>query len=93
MSGQHLRVGVGVEVRVPASSANLGPGFDSVGCALGVWDTCRATVSEQPGLVVTVAGEGEGDREGDDVAAGAAGHEGGALPGWDAAAVLPRDGG
>lgn len=38
-------------------------------------------------------GEGEGDREGDDVAAGAAGHEGGALPGGDAAAVLPRDGG
>ena len=60
MSGERLRVGVGVEVRVPASSANLGPGFDSVGCALGVWDTCRATVTEQPGLVVTVAGEGEG---------------------------------
>ena len=60
MSGSSLRVGVGVEVRVPASSANLGPGFDSVGCALGVWDTCRATVTERPGLVVTVAGEGEG---------------------------------
>ena len=60
MSGERLRVGVGVEVRVPASSANLGPGFDSVGCALGVWDTCRATVTEQPGLVVTVAGEGAG---------------------------------
>jgi homoserine kinase len=60
VSGEHLRVGVGVEVRVPASSANLGPGFDSIGCALGVWDTCRATVTEQPGLVVTVVGEGEG---------------------------------
>ena len=60
MSGERLRVGVGVEVRVPASSANLGPGFDSVGCALGVWDTCRATVTAEPGLVVTVAGEGEG---------------------------------
>ena len=60
MSREHLRVGVGVEVRVPASSANLGPGFDSVGCALGVWDTCRATVTERPGLVVTVTGEGEG---------------------------------
>jgi homoserine kinase len=55
-----LRPGVGVEVRVPASSANLGPGFDSVGCALGVWDTCRATVSDEPGLVVTVEGEGAG---------------------------------
>ena len=45
MSGQQLRVGDDVEVRVPASSANLGPGFDSIGCALGVWDTCRATVT------------------------------------------------
>jgi homoserine kinase len=53
-----LRPGAAVEVRVPASSANLGPGFDSVGCALGVWDTCRATVTEEPGLVVSVAGEG-----------------------------------
>ncbi len=60
MSAERLRVGVGVEVRVPASSANLGPGFDSVGCALGVWDTCRATVTDEPGLVVTVTGEGAG---------------------------------
>ena len=60
MSGQQLRVGDDVEVRVPASSANLGPGFDSIGCALGVWDTCRATVTGQPGLVVTVSGEGAG---------------------------------
>jgi homoserine kinase len=57
---QPLRPGAAVEVRVPASSANLGPGFDSIGCALGVWDTCRATVTEAPGLVVTVSGEGAG---------------------------------
>jgi homoserine kinase len=31
-----------------------------VGCALGVWDTCRATVTAEPGLVVTVEGEGAG---------------------------------
>ena len=55
-----LRAGVAVEVRVPASSANLGPGFDSVGCALGIWDTCRATVTGGSGLVVRVAGEGAG---------------------------------
>ncbi len=60
MSGGVLRAGVGVEVRVPASSANLGPGFDSVGCALGVWDTCRATLTADAGLVVTVDGEGAG---------------------------------
>jgi homoserine kinase len=53
-----LRPGAAVEVSVPASSANLGPGFDSVGCALGVWDTCRVTVTDTPGLVVVVQGEG-----------------------------------
>jgi homoserine kinase len=45
---------------VPASSANLGPGFDSVGVALGVWDACRATVLAHPGLEVSVRGEGSG---------------------------------
>ena len=45
---------------VAASSANLGPGFDSIGCALGVWDTCRARVTSTPGLSVAVAGEGAG---------------------------------
>lgn len=60
MSTTPLRAGVEVEVRVPASSANLGPGFDSIGCALGVWDTCRARVTPTPGLSVTVAGEGAG---------------------------------
>ncbi len=55
-----LRAGTAVEVRVPASSANLGPGFDSIGCALGVWDRCRATVTDRPGLVVEVEGEGAG---------------------------------
>ncbi|MFQ6170066.1 homoserine kinase [Oryzobacter sp. R7] len=60
MRADVLRPGASVEVRVPASSANLGPGFDSIGCALGVWDTCRATVTAEPGLVVTVRGEGEG---------------------------------
>lgn len=55
-----FRVGSGVRVRVPASSANLGPGFDSIGLALGVWDTCEVTVTERPGVAVVVAGEGAG---------------------------------
>jgi homoserine kinase len=33
-------------VRVPASSANLGPGFDALGLALGVYLTCRFRQSE-----------------------------------------------
>lgn len=52
--------GTSVTVRVPASSANLGPGFDSIGVALGVWDRCRATVLDSPGLEIIVAGEGTG---------------------------------
>ncbi|NHA68650.1 homoserine kinase [Phycicoccus flavus] len=52
------RAGGSVVVRVPASSANLGPGFDSVGCALGVWDECTATVTSGGGLEVVVEGEG-----------------------------------
>ncbi|MFC7489537.1 MULTISPECIES: homoserine kinase [unclassified Knoellia] len=45
---------------MPASSANLGPGFDSVGMALGVWDGCRATVLARSGLEIDVSGEGAG---------------------------------
>ncbi|MCU1536172.1 MAG: homoserine kinase, partial [Humibacillus sp.] len=50
--------GRAVQVRVPASSANLGPGFDSVGLALGLWDHYTVTTSDEPGLRITVTGEG-----------------------------------
>ena len=30
-----------MKVRIPASSANLGPGFDALGLALGIYLTCR----------------------------------------------------
>jgi len=53
--------GSSVRVRVPASSANIGPGFDSIGLALGIWDECVATVTSQPGLSIDVEGEGSGD--------------------------------
>ncbi|GAB3444538.1 homoserine kinase [Phycicoccus ginsengisoli] len=56
-----LAPGTSVGVRVPASSANLGPGFDSVGLALGIWDTCTATVTDEPGVVVDVEGQGAGE--------------------------------
>jgi homoserine kinase len=56
-----LRPGAAVEVQVPASSANLGPGFDSVGLALGLWDTCVAIVTDSPGLHIEVAGQGAGE--------------------------------
>ena len=41
-------------VRVPASSANLGPGFDALGLALGVYLTCRFRASER--LAIRVSG-------------------------------------
>jgi homoserine kinase len=43
-----------LKVRVPASSANLGPGFDAVGLALGIYLDCR--FEESPELSITVAG-------------------------------------
>lgn len=45
------------EVRVPATTANLGPGFDCLGMALDIWNTVRL---ETGGSGVTVSGEGEG---------------------------------
>ncbi len=59
--GEALAPGTSVEVTVPASSANLGPGFDSVGLALGLWDTCVATVTDAPGLRIDVEGEAAAD--------------------------------
>jgi len=51
-----------VTVRVPATSANLGPGFDSLGLALSLHDTVRARVLAS-GLQVTVTGAGAGELE------------------------------
>lgn len=36
------------EIRVPATSANLGPGFDALGLALGLWDTYTVTERQTP---------------------------------------------
>ncbi|MEZ0090530.1 homoserine kinase [Streptacidiphilus sp. EB129] len=44
-------------VRVPATSANLGPGFDSFGLALGLYDDVVVRVADS-GLDVDIAGEG-----------------------------------
>lgn len=49
-----------IRVRVPASTANLGPGFDAFGMALTVYNAF--TVQESAGASqVTVAGEGESE--------------------------------
>jgi homoserine kinase len=54
-----------VRVRAPATSANLGPGFDALGLALCRYDEVVAHVSGT-GVVVTVRGEGAGDLPGDE---------------------------
>jgi homoserine kinase len=46
-----------VRVRVPATSANLGPGFDTLGLALALHDEVTARV-EPTGVVIEVTGEG-----------------------------------
>ncbi|HEV8025062.1 MAG TPA: homoserine kinase [Candidatus Nanopelagicales bacterium] len=57
MSTPRVRSGP-VRVLVPASSANLGPGFDSLGLALAVYDELIAMATEDDGVLVEVAGEG-----------------------------------
>jgi homoserine kinase len=47
-----------VKVSVPATSANLGPGFDSLGIALGLRDVLIGEVSSEPGFDVAVNGMG-----------------------------------
>ncbi|MEV4222885.1 homoserine kinase [Nonomuraea sp. NPDC049725] len=49
-----------VDIRVPATSANLGPGFDSLGLALSLYDHVRVTL-DGDGARVTVEGEGAGE--------------------------------
>jgi homoserine kinase len=51
-------VGDAVGVRVPATSANLGPGFDSLGLALSLYDDIEARISDG-GLSIGISGEGE----------------------------------
>lgn len=55
-----LNVGRKVTVTVPGSSANLGPGFDTLGLALSVYDTVEVEVIPS-GLEVEVFGEGQGE--------------------------------
>jgi homoserine kinase len=49
-----------VAVEVPASSANLGPGFDSLGLALSLADRLEARFTDGSDVTVEVTGEGAG---------------------------------
>ena len=50
-----------IQVQVPATSANLGPGFDSFGLAFGLYDRYVAQVLDDGGLDIDVTGEGSDD--------------------------------
>ncbi|WP_250445659.1 homoserine kinase, partial [Actinotalea sp. C106] len=50
-----------VRVRVPATSANLGPGFDALGLALGHHDEIEVRALGSPEVTVEVRGEGGAD--------------------------------
>lgn len=46
-------------VRVPATTANLGPGFDALGLALDLWNETEFIQTNDGKIVVTISGEGE----------------------------------
>ncbi|MBP0457664.1 homoserine kinase [Streptomyces montanisoli] len=56
MAGPAFRAAA-VRVRTPATSANLGPGFDAFGLSLGLYDDVVVRVADT-GLHVDIAGEG-----------------------------------
>jgi homoserine kinase len=49
-----------VVIEVPATSANLGPGFDCLGLALGLTDRIEARFADRGAVTVEVVGEGAG---------------------------------
>jgi homoserine kinase len=50
-----------VTVKVPATTANLGPGFDTLGLALSLYDELTVTERDEPGATVQVIGVGAGE--------------------------------
>lgn len=56
MAGPAFRAAA-VRVRTPATSANLGPGYDACGLALGLYDDVVVRVADS-GLHLDIAGEG-----------------------------------
>ena len=49
-----------VTASVPATSANLGPGYDSLGLALDLRDRLTAQVRDGSGLEIVMRGHGDG---------------------------------
>ena len=55
-----------VRVRVPATSANLGPGFDALGVACTLYNEMTLTLTHEKGLHISARGEGAAYIPGDE---------------------------
>lgn len=75
-----------VAVRVPATTANLGPGFDCLGLALGIFNTVELAFAETTVVEVTGFGADALPRDGSNLvlvaARRAAAAAGAQVPGW-----------
>lgn len=49
-----------VKIRVPGTTANCGPGFDTVGIACTIYNDLELTLSDESGISLNVTGEGAG---------------------------------
>jgi homoserine kinase len=61
MTGAAGIYGRSIAVKVPATTANLGPGFDTLGLALSLYDELTVSAVTEPGARVQVRGVGAGD--------------------------------
>jgi homoserine kinase len=59
LSASRLRRSRGVVVKVPATTANLGPGFDVLGLALDLWNEAEFDTAQNGKITVQVTGEGK----------------------------------
>jgi len=48
-----------INVKVPATTANLGPGFDALGLALDLWNEAEFVATQDEKITVKVKGEGK----------------------------------
>ena len=50
-----------IKVRVPGTTANCGPGFDTLGAACTIYNDLALTLSSEPGIRIDIRGEGAGN--------------------------------
>jgi homoserine kinase len=49
-----------ISVKVPATTANLGPGFDALGLALNLWNETEFQTTRDNRIILSISGEGQG---------------------------------